>query len=122
MRLFAKCRSCKKEFKLDKTYRDRPDLIADLGEYFNLGCKECGKRAEFHANDITAKESFSINLIGTTFGIGVIVLTTIFAWNQGFITNIGFIFGVGIIAASNGSMLTSNVNGFNKYRVTRNPK
>jgi len=119
MILQIKCRSCYERFKLEKKFASRPDLIHEMGEYFNLTCSHCSKTWEYHANDVVAESSFSGNLIGTIIGLLIIVGTTLFAWNQGFITNIGIILGVGVIAASNGSALTSNVNGFNSYRVSR---
>ena len=122
MKQYAKCPSCKAEFNLKKTYLTRPDLVADLGEYFNLECTECGSKKEYHANDVKAKDSFSGNLLGKLVGIVIIILTTLFLWNQGVISNIGFIVGGGIIAASNLSTFTSNTNAFNKYRIPRKVK
>lgn len=122
MKLYAKCRSCKADFSLSKNFRSRPDLIADFGEYFNLQCTECGGIAEYHANDIAARDSVGGAFVGTLIGTVIMVLTTMFVWNQGFITNIGLIIGGGIIAASNINTVTSNAKAFNKYKIRRNPK
>ena len=121
MKLYARCRSCKTDFKLEKSYLTRPDLIADLGEYFNLNCSDCGNTKEYHANDIEAKEAFSGSLIGTVIGIAILVIATLFAWFQGYISTIGFALGGVIIAASNMSKLTSNTKAFNSYKISRNP-
>ena len=122
MKLYTKCTSCKSDFNLTKTYNTRPDLIADKGEYFNLNCSKCGTANEYHANDIKAKESYFTNFLGTILGLLVILITTKLMWNQGIISNVGLIIGGSIIAASNYSSLTSNVNAFNRYRATRVPK
>jgi len=107
---------------LDNKAHSRPDLIHDLGEYFNLKCPSCLKTSEYHANDVVAEESYSLNFIGSLVGVFIIASTTLFAWNQGIITNVGIILGGGIIAASNFSSLTSNANAFNSYRVSRTPR
>lgn len=122
MILTVKCEYCKTELKLDKSYSTRPDLISDLGEYFPLNCSSCGIGKEYHANDVSASESVWENSLGTIIGVLVVFLTTVFIWNQGFITNIGLIVGGGIIAASNMSRLTSNTKAFNSYKITRIPK
>jgi len=105
-----------------QSFLTRPDLVAEFGEYFNLNCSECGSNKEYHANDVVAKNSLSGSILGSAIGIVIIVLTTLFAWNQGYITNIGLILGGGIIAASNGKNLTSNSNAFNSYKIVRDPK
>ena len=67
MKLYVKCQSCKSDFKLDKSYNTRPDLIAELDEYFQLNCTDCGSTKEYHANDVVAKDSVSGNLIGRCY-------------------------------------------------------
>jgi len=119
MKLQVKCTKCRENFNLKKTYSNRPDLIDALGEYFNLKCDSCSQTSEFHANDVTAVESISVNIFGSVAGVFIIIATTLFFWNKGYITNIGLILGGGLIAASNVSSLTSNKNAFNKYKIKR---
>ena len=119
MKLIVKCQNCRESFALKKNYKTRPDLIQDMGEYFTLDCTHCLSKREYHANDVKAKETFSVNLIGTAVGLAILGITTMFMWNQGVITNAGMIIGGGIIVASNYTVFTSNVTAFNRYMVTR---
>lgn len=122
MKLKTPCKKCRKEFNLKKSYNTRPDLVDELGEYFTATCTHCLTKSEYHANDFTAFDTFSTNLIGSVIGVCIIVFTTLFAWDQGVITNVGFLIGAFIIGASNYTVFTSNSNAFNKYKVTRNPR
>jgi len=122
MKLYMECQSCKKYFKLKKSFITRPDLIAELGEYFSLQCEDCLSLTEYHANDVEARDAISGNLLGTVIGATLMIRTTFFIWNQGFVTILGLLIGGGIIAASNLSMLNCNTQAFNSYKVRRNPK
>jgi len=119
MKLKVKCLNCNEPFALAKSYTTRPDLIYDLGEYFRLTCIHCVSSKEYHANDVQAEETFSVNLIGSAVGVAIIIIITLFIWDEGFITNAGLIIGGGIIAASNYSVFTYNVTASNKYKVSR---
>ena len=119
MKLTVKCPNCDEVFPLKKTYSTRPDLIYEMGEYFHLSCSHCLSNREYHANDVKAEEVLSVNIIGSAIGISIIILVTLFAFDQGVITNAGLILGGGIVAASNYSVFTSNVTAFNKYKVQR---
>lgn len=119
MKLKTKCQHCREEFNLNKTFVTRPDLIAEMGEEFNLTCSHCLKIKTYHANDITAYHTLSAKVGGSLVGGIVILFVTMFFLKQGFITNIGLILGAGIIGASTLSSGTSNVKAFNKYLIRR---
>ena len=120
MRLQTKCKSCSEQFKIKSKAQSRPDLIDELGEYFRKRCEHCGFDSEYHVNDVNARDLG--NIPGTIIGIVVIILITLFFWNEGWLTNIGFIIGVAVILASNTNSLTSNSKLFNKYYVEQNEK
>lgn len=122
MKLKTKCKQCREEFDLKKSFTTRPDLIAEMGEYFYLQCPHCLSDSEYHANDPTAYQSSSYRLIGNAIGFGIIILVSLLFWEMGFITNIGLIIGGAVIAAANYSSFTSNVKAFNSYRVNRTKK
>lgn len=117
MKLTVKCNQCREAFRLKKSYLSRPELVADIDENFDLECSHCKTKSTYHANDVIAKKSKTGQLIGTGLGISIMAGTTLFFWNQGFITNIGFIIGGGIIGASNLASLNSNATAFNNYRI-----
>lgn len=100
----------------------RSELEDKIGGYFKKNCSPCGRTSEFHVNDTIAFQNSLIQYAGTLIGIFVIAMVSLLFWNMGYITNIGLILGVLIIGASNATALTSNVNVYNKYKITRNPK
>lgn len=115
MKLRTICKSCKKNISIKSKAQARPDLIDELGEYFRKRCEHCGVDNEYHVNDVKAFETG--NLPGIIAGILIIIITTVFFWNEGWITNVGFLLGFGVMAASNASLMTSNSKLFNKYYV-----
>lgn len=116
MQLNVFCKSCKKLSKIKSKAKSRPDLVDDIGEYFNHKCKSCGGAHEYHVNQVKASASY--NLLGFLAGLFVIGFITIFFWNRGWITNVGLLIGCSVMAATNVSSFTSNTNAFNKYYVT----
>ncbi len=119
MKLKVKCRNCKEEFNLKKSFVTRPDLIDAMGEEFSVQCSQCLSQNTVHANDVVAYQSTPYRLAGSLLGIAIIIIITLFWWDAGYISNMGLILGGGIIAASNFSSVTSNVTAFNTYKITR---
>jgi len=122
MQLKLKCRSCRQDFDIKHKALSRPDLEDKIGEYFREPCTSCGVSNEYHVNDVKAYDKVGSNLIGTLIGIAVIVFVTVLFWDRGYVTNVGFLLGGAIIAASNFSSFTSNSSSFNKYMTTRTKK
>jgi|GEM_PF-961314 len=122
MALEIYCTKCLKFFSINKKAKDRRELLEEIGEYFHIRCKKCGYEREYHVNDVKARSSFNINILGTLVGLVILVCMTVFFWNQGVITNVGIILGAVIILASNRSMMTSNEVAFNKYKIQSSPR
>ena len=117
MDLKVMCKSCQKYFDIKARACSRQDLIPMTEEYFYRNCTHCGNTKEYHVNDVKASQSITSNIIGTAIGLAIIIFVTLFAWNQGYITNIGLVIGALVIGGSNANMITSNANAFNKYRI-----
>ncbi len=76
MRLSTICTSCKERTPVKSKATDRPELIKDIGETFNLQCNHCHKNHTVHVNDVRAQPDPKVLGLGLLVGI----IITIILW------------------------------------------
>jgi len=76
MRLSTVCNSCNERTSIKSKATDRPELIKDKGENFNIQCGNCNKNLTIHVNDVRAQPDVKILAFAGFVGI----LITIILW------------------------------------------
>ena len=111
MKLYAYCKSCKKEIKIKSSASTRPELQMEKGDDFNVNCQNCGVIEKKHINDIVAEPNKTIILFGILIGVFV----TIFLWIYfGAIGTVSIIIPVLFWQQQN-----NETKGFNSYLIRR---
>lgn len=118
MKLEISCKACQEKIRIKSNAISRPELAGIMGDRFSYRCDSCAIQKKYHVNEVVAAESNLVKVVGIVFGLSVIVVTTLFFWNKGYITNLGLILGGGIIFGSTVSSSSSTSHAFNKYRIT----
>ncbi len=111
MKLFTKCKSCKKEIEVKSSARTRPELENDKGSKFTLDCTSCGLKSENHVNDVRATEDYKI-ILG---GLALSAILTLVLWAFGRL--------IGTLSAAIPILIwrneNSSVHTFNMYKTRR---
>lgn len=115
MKLALICKSCKKDSFLSNKELSRPDLADKIGVEFTHRCNGCGIQGKYHVNQVTARNSASLKLLGTILGLAIMIGVTLLFLITGYITNVGLIIGGGVLAGSQLSSGSSNSHAFNSY-------
>lgn len=74
MHLSTICPSCKERTTIKSKASDRPELIKDKGETFNLQCQNCNKNHSVHVNDVRASPDMKVMGLGVIVGILIAIL------------------------------------------------
>ena len=57
MKIYGKCKNCKKEIDYSTSVNTRVEFAMQDGENKTLNCKNCGIKTEFHVDELFTKES-----------------------------------------------------------------
>ncbi|MEM9917809.1 MAG: hypothetical protein AAF990_06920 [Bacteroidota bacterium] len=63
MKIIVSCRVCQGQIRLKNSVNDRAELSQELGDQFDLECKECSNVKRYHVNDVRAIESKAVALM-----------------------------------------------------------
>lgn len=63
MKVYVKCRNCKKEIKHSTSSSTRVEFAMKEGENKILNCNNCAKKEEYHVDDLYTKESKIAHII-----------------------------------------------------------
>ncbi len=114
MTLYTFCKYCENEIRINSHSNTRPELRQEIGETSKHKCSNCNQTTERHVNEIKAKPSQKILLLGVLLGVAfTLVLIFIF----GFIASVTFAIPFYIYNSQ-----LNNAKLFNAYRVTSYPK
>lgn len=81
MRLYTDCHNCHKQINFFSLAEDRGELFRDKDSVeFNLICKKCNQKSQYHVNKIYAKENKLALVIGLTFFLIGTPITICLLW------------------------------------------
>ena len=80
MRLYTKCKNCKKHFNFKGSATDRFGLAKKMGDKFSLVCPKCQTKKNYNPNDVKAEEDPKINLIALLILIIGSISVCVYIW------------------------------------------
>jgi hypothetical protein len=69
MKIYTSCKECKNEISTTSSAPTRLDYVMHSGENLHLQCMKCGDRSDYHIDEMYAKTSRKMALIGALIAL-----------------------------------------------------